>query len=67
VRVAISVSFEVVNPETIAISLVTLWPVLIKFVVRVDMSESLPVVKPEIVVISAAKVAPVVAKFPVVA
>ena len=36
-----SESFEVVSPETIAISLVTLWPVLIKFVVRVEMSLSL--------------------------
>ena len=44
VRVAMAVSFEVVSPETIVKARVSLWPVLIKFVVSVDMSLSLLVI-----------------------
>ena len=55
-----SVSFEVVSPETIAISLVTLWPVLIKFVVKVEISLSL-------LVIWVCKVCPVVTRLPALA
>ena len=62
VKVDMSESLLVANPETVFISLVKVWPVVTKLEVIVAISLSFPSVSPETVTISAAKVEPVDAK-----